>query len=225
MSPRYEFILNCNGYPNPNPIINILTDICGNKVTFKGPRGYKGKFPKNIPLCGNCNKSKQFFNENFQIAQFVINVNLTEHINNLNTMNDLFFNKKCRKSVNNIIIIQSTIRMYLAIKYVIKFKKYVVIIQSTIRMYLAIKYVNKFKIDNFSQILREKNEMIKKIDEYKMKQDEKQKSCTICYNDDCELVIIAPCGHKYCCESCTNIIKTCPVCRLPINGIVKKVYD
>ena len=73
------------------------------------------------------------------------------------------------------------------------------------------------------------------ISEEKDKNEEKEESdkknlCVICYTNSNE-IIISPCGHKCICEICylkleaRNDLKNCPICKKPVESIVKKVYE
>ena len=58
----------------------------------------------------------------------------------------------------------------------------------------------------------------------------KNNLCVICYTNSNE-IIISPCGHKCICEICylklkaRNELKNCPICKKPVESIVKKVYE
>ena len=59
---------------------------------------------------------------------------------------------------------------------------------------------------------------------------EKKHLCIICLTNNQE-IILSPCGHKCICENCyyklknKNKISECPVCRHPIESIVRKVFE
>ena len=59
---------------------------------------------------------------------------------------------------------------------------------------------------------------------------EKKHLCIICLTNKQE-IILSPCGHKCICENCyyklknKNKISECPVCRHPIESIVRKVFE
>ena len=75
-------------------------------------------------------------------------------------------------------------------------------------------------IKDFQLINEQKEENIK----------EKKHLCIICLTNNQE-IILSPCGHKCICENCyyklknKNKISECPVCRHPIESIVRKVFE
>lgn len=44
-------------------------------------------------------------------------------------------------------------------------------------------------------------------------------SCKICMDENVSIVFL-PCGHMCACSQCADLVKTCPICRLPIKGRV-----
>ena len=59
---------------------------------------------------------------------------------------------------------------------------------------------------------------------------EKKHLCIICLTNNQE-IILSPCGHKCICENCyyklkyKNQISECPICRHPVESIVRKVFE
>jgi hypothetical protein len=47
-----------------------------------------------------------------------------------------------------------------------------------------------------------------------------QKICKVCFENDANMVFI-PCGHLVVCENCSDRLRECPVCRRPIQGVLK----
>jgi hypothetical protein len=47
-----------------------------------------------------------------------------------------------------------------------------------------------------------------------------RKNCKICYEKDANMVFL-PCGHLVVCETCSSRIRECPLCRRPIDGVLK----
>ena len=47
--------------------------------------------------------------------------------------------------------------------------------------------------------------------------------CCVCLTAT-ELVILAPCGHRCICAACNGSVQRCPLCRSPIESVVRTVY-
>ena len=64
-------------------------------------------------------------------------------------------------------------------------------------------------------------------DEKKLK---KKRLCIVCLTNNQE-IILSPCGHKCVCENCyyklkhKNQISVCPICKHPIESMVRKVFE
>lgn len=60
------------------------------------------------------------------------------------------------------------------------------------------------------------------------------KACAICLDEDVELKVFVPCGHKSCCGECIDRLQcqaaegweqaTCPICREPFERAMR-VFD
>jgi hypothetical protein len=55
----------------------------------------------------------------------------------------------------------------------------------------------------------------------KVYEDEGQKECIICMDQEHD-VVIAPCGHYCLCNGCATRVKNCPLCRGVIAAIVRR---
>lgn len=54
-----------------------------------------------------------------------------------------------------------------------------------------------------------------------LEQESKPFSCSICYDDVPNLIIVLPCGHMSTCVMCSVSVKNCPVCRITIKGMIR----
>jgi len=59
----------------------------------------------------------------------------------------------------------------------------------------------------------------KKVDIY-----DKPDECVVCM-DAKRTVVNVPCGHMIACEDCGVMCKICPVCRAPIDDVLKVFYS
>lgn len=56
-------------------------------------------------------------------------------------------------------------------------------------------------------------------------EDKDSTECMICM-DEPKSMVFYPCGHYYCCESCSSRVKKCPICRQAITqSINKRLFD
>lgn len=74
-------------------------------------------------------------------------------------------------------------------------------------------------LDNFNYEDLIDNNNIK--DNVVIYEDENNNECCICFENEKNSVFI-PCGHYYCCMSCSKQIKKCPICRNSIFNFVNK---
>ena len=59
----------------------------------------------------------------------------------------------------------------------------------------------------------------------KIYEDVETSDCAVCLSDVKSIVFI-PCGHFYTCKSCSQQLKTCPICRVNISECVdKNLFD
>ena len=52
-----------------------------------------------------------------------------------------------------------------------------------------------------------------------------QNQCSVCLEENQQLVIFSPCHHKRVCKTCAEMLDKCPECRKPIKEKIYKVYD
>lgn len=62
---------------------------------------------------------------------------------------------------------------------------------------------------------------VMKHEEIKVFEDASTDECAICMTEK-KSVIVNPCGHYYMCNSCCHSVSSCPICRGPISGFLKK---
>lgn len=55
-----------------------------------------------------------------------------------------------------------------------------------------------------------------------LEQHEKSKLCIVCMDRNKE-TCLQPCRHKAMCETCSAAVTRCPVCRTPIEEVVKLI--
>lgn len=98
----------------------------------------------------------------------------------------------------------------------------IILVTRTNKYFYKIKKTNIKILENFNE-----NDLVnqKISDNVKIYEDENCNDCCICLDEEKNSVFI-PCGHFYCCLSCSKHINKCPICRIPImNCVDKKLFD
>lgn len=65
------------------------------------------------------------------------------------------------------------------------------------------------------------DEQTTKPEEFLIFEDESMEDCAICFTEK-KSVIVNPCGHFYMCGTCSTGLTCCPICRGPVNGLLRK---
>lgn len=60
-----------------------------------------------------------------------------------------------------------------------------------------------------------------KPEEIKIFEDTSTDECAICMVEN-KAVIVNPCGHYYMCLGCAQSVNKCPICRGPVQGLLRK---
>ena len=59
------------------------------------------------------------------------------------------------------------------------------------------------------------------LEDIKIFEDETSSECCICLSEEKEIVFV-PCGHYYCCNTCSKKVNKCPICRANVDQQIKK---
>ncbi|XP_065359672.1 death-associated inhibitor of apoptosis 1-like [Calliphora vicina] len=87
-----------------------------------------------------------------------------------------------------------------------------------------IKDVNaKFK-NSTSKILAESGEQNQEIGETTSTEADDDKLCKICFDKVCNTAYV-PCGHVVACTECALASKDCPLCRVPIERVIRIYFS
>lgn len=79
--------------------------------------------------------------------------------------------------------------------------------------------IPQIQSEKFDELPIPENKMDKRLQEENRLLKE-QKTCKICLDDDLSIVFL-PCGHFVSCATCAPSLKTCPLCRSQILGLVR----
>jgi len=82
-----------------------------------------------------------------------------------------------------------------------------------------IEIISDGNASDITEILRDN------LNNMKIYEDVETSDCAVCLSDVKSIVFI-PCGHFYTCKSCSERLKTCPICRVNINECIdKNLFD
>jgi hypothetical protein len=63
--------------------------------------------------------------------------------------------------------------------------------------------------------------VVMRPDEIRIFEDTSTDECAICMAEN-KAVIVNPCGHYYMCLGCAQSVNRCPICRGPVQGLLRK---